>query len=164
MTASRVGAAALLVALVAAVALAARGPDPGATPTPHAVEARVMSSWCPGLTLAECPSAQAGDLRREIAGKVAAGWTNERIDAWLVANYGEGILGRPRGMAAFLVPAAAILAGGVVVALVLRRRRPRGADPTPAEPVPPPQEPGAGTVYRERLDEELRRFAGEATE
>jgi cytochrome c-type biogenesis protein CcmH len=161
--ASRLGAAALLVAVVAAVALAARGPDPGATPTAQAVEARVMSSWCPGLTLAECPSVQAGDLRREIAAKVAAGWTNERIDAWLVANYGESVLGRPRGVAAFLVPAVAFLAGGVAVALVLRTRR-RGAGPGPADPGPPPPESGAVAAYRDRLDAELRRFAGEATE
>ena len=164
MTASRLGAAALILAVVAAVALAARGPDPGAVPTAQAVEARVMSSWCPGLTLAECPSAQAGDLRREIAAKVAAGWTNDRIDAWLVANYGESILGRPRGMAAFLVPAAAVLAGGMVVALVLRSRRPGGAGTGPAGAGPAPQEPEADAAYRDRLDAELRRFAGEANE
>jgi cytochrome c-type biogenesis protein CcmH len=159
--------AAILVAVVATVALAARGPNPGATPTAEAVEGRVMSTWCPGLTLAECPSAQATALRSEIAAKVAGGWTNARIDAWLVANYGEGILGRPRGVTAFLVPAIAILAGGGVVAVLLRTRksgRDDGPGSQPADPMPPAPQSGPASPYHDRLETELRRFAGEATE
>lgn len=143
--------------------LSARAPNPGAKPTAEAVERRVMSKWCPGVTLADCPSSQADALRRDIAARVAQGWTNRRIDAWLVADYGEGILGRPRSTAAFLVPALAALVGSVAVASVLRRRRP-----------PPPHEPGPGSsgppgpdpadADMRRLEADLRRFSGEATE
>lgn len=174
MSAGRIALAATLVALAAAAVISARGPDPNAIPTAEAVEGRVMSTWCPGLTLAECPSGQASTLRQKIAARVADGWTNRRIDAWLVANYGEGVLGRPRSAAAFLLPAAAVVGGGVVVALFLGRRpRPapgsRSSSSSSSSPEPG-SVPGSGPeggqtdAYRERLEADLRRFAGEATE
>jgi cytochrome c-type biogenesis protein CcmH len=155
-----------------AAVISARGPDPNAVPTAEAVEGRVMSTWCPGLTLAECPSGQASALRQKIAARVADGWTNRRIDAWLVDNYGEEVLGRPRSAAAFLVPAAAVLGGGLAVAFVVRRRPGPGSSPaspsSPPSSLPPSPEPGAGPAqtdaYRKRLEADLRRFAGEATE
>ena len=159
--------------MAAAAVIAARGPDPNAVPAAEAVENRVMSTWCPGLTLAECPSGQASVLRQKIAARVADGWTNRRIDAWLVDSYGEGVLGRPRSAAAFLVPAVAVAGGGLAVAFVVRRRP--GGGPSSSSPSGPGPVPDTGTgpsgsgggqteAYRERLEADLRRFAGEVTE
>lgn len=177
--------AGLLVAVAAAMVLSARGPDPDAKPTAQAVDGRVMSTWCPGLTLGECPSGQAALLRQKIAAHVAEGWTNRQIDAWLVANYGEAVLGRPRSAGAFVVPLIAVVGGGLVVAFVLRRRlapgpvaapasstAPAGSAGAPAAGAAPGAEAGARTgaegdradVWRARLEADLRRFAGEATE
>jgi cytochrome c-type biogenesis protein CcmH len=171
MKAGRIVLACLLTAIAAAAVISARGPDPDATPTAQAVDNRVMSQWCPGLTLAECPSSQAAALREKIAAHVAEGWTNRRIDAWLVDSYGEAVLGRPRSAAAFLVPLIAVAAGGLVVAFVLRRRPPRGSPSSASGPSgegsgparsEPPGDPAG--PWRARLEADLRRFAGEATE
>ncbi|HEY8201447.1 MAG TPA: cytochrome c-type biogenesis protein CcmH [Actinomycetota bacterium] len=179
--AGRIALAGLVMAAAAAIVISARGPDPDATPTAEAVENRVMSAWCPGLTLAECPSNQAAALRQKIAAHVAERWSNRRIDAWLVDSYGEAVLGRPRSATAFLVPLAAVAGGALVVAFVLRRRPPPEPSLPSAQPAPgggPGPAPGGGAgdqgeqgdrgeqtgAWHARLETDLRRFAGEVTE
>lgn len=142
-------------AVAAAVAAGARGPDPNAAPSAPEVEARVMSPFCPGLTLSECPSTQAGELRSRVAEMTSAGWSNRRIDAWVRANYGEAAIARPSGVLVWIAPALVLLAGAAGLATVLRRA-----------PAGPPHEDAPEISTRERriLDEELRAFAGESTE
>lgn len=148
------GAAALgLFVLIALVA--GRGQDPDAVPTPQEVRQRIMSPFCPGLTLEECPSGQAAELRRRIAERVEDGATNREIDDWLVATYGEGVLGRPRSVISWLAPAAAVLAGALLLVAGLRRRA-RPADEEPAAPIPEED--------RDRLLADLRSFAEGGTE
>lgn len=112
--------------MVLSVALffAVRGPDLNAVPTAEEVSDRTMSPFCPGLTLSECPSSQSATLRDQIEDKVASGWTNRRLDTWLTQNYGEGVLARPRGFIAYLLPGAILLAGfGVLITASLRWSR-----------------------------------------
>jgi cytochrome c-type biogenesis protein CcmH len=148
--------AAIAVALGAAFAvIAGRTPDPSAVPTSEEVSKRVMSPFCPGLTLAECPTRQAAELRTRIEEKISAGWTNRQIDAWLVANYGEGALGRPPEAAVWAVPAILLAAGVLIVALLVARwagGRGRAPDPDLTGP------------ERELVELDLRRFSEEATE
>jgi cytochrome c-type biogenesis protein CcmH len=149
-------AAAIAVAVAAAMALGAgRGPDPEAVPTPREVQDRVMSPYCPGLTLTECPSTQAVELRERVREKVEAGWTNREIDGWLVSTYGESVLGRPRGAASWLAPALAVALGAALLALGLARRARRAPEPEPSPPAP---------EERERLLADLRAFAEGGTE
>jgi cytochrome c-type biogenesis protein CcmH/NrfF len=106
------------------------GPDPDAVPTSDEVAGRMMSPFCPGLTLDECPSDQASRLRDEM---VRRGDTNAEIDRWIVDNFGEVALARPGGSLAWVAPPLAVLAGLVVVMLFLRRRTGgREAEPEPA--------------------------------
>ncbi len=109
------------------------GPDPGAVPTTDEVAARMMSPFCPGLTLEECPSDQASRLRGEINQMVLRGDTNEQIDRWIVDNFGEVALARPDGTLAWVAPPLAVLAGLFVIMLVLRRRQPPGQARTPID-------------------------------
>lgn len=119
---SLLAVAGLAVAATATAALAAgRGPDPAAIPTADEVERRVMSPFCPGLTLSDCPTTQAAELRGRIAGRIDAGGTNEEIDRWLVGSYGESVLARPRGPAAFLVPLAALMTGTALLVIGVSR-------------------------------------------
>lgn len=165
-----VAVAAGAAALAAGLALAARGPDPGAVPTETQVSERTMSPFCPGLTVSECPSSQSAELRTRIAGKVGAGWTNRRIDEWLVEDYGEAVLARPRDPFAYLVPIGVVLAGlALVVVLITRWGRSGGvaARETDALPEgandPSPRTDPPSNSEKERLDSELRLFA-EGTE
>jgi cytochrome c-type biogenesis protein CcmH/NrfF len=149
-----VAVAALVLVAVATGLSAARGPDPNAVPTAQQVDERTMSPFCVGLTLAACPSSEAMQLRATIAGMVSGGRTNHQIDAYLLANYPKTVIGAPRSLAAWLVPAAAVTAGlAVVVVVAFRRRGDRGAG-EPAEP-PPPIPPADSA----RLAADVARFA-----
>ena len=106
-----VAVAALVLLAVATGLSAARGPNPDAVPTAQQVEERTMSPFCVGLTLAACPSSEALQLRATIADMVAGGKTNRQIDSFLLANYPKTVIGAPRSPVAWLVPAAAVIAG-----------------------------------------------------
>lgn len=91
-----------------------------------------MSPFCPGLSLAECPSEQASELRAQIDGRIASGASNREIDEWLVADYGESVLARPAQAISWIVPAAFVLGGLAAVAFFLgagKGERNSGSDP-----------------------------------
>jgi cytochrome c-type biogenesis protein CcmH len=114
-------AIAVLGGLALGVALTS-GPDPDAVPTSDEVAGRMMSPFCPGLTLDECPSDQASRLRAEVDEMVRRGDTNAEIDRWIVDNFGEVALARPGGSLAWVAPPLTVLAGLGVVMLFLKRR------------------------------------------
>ncbi|HLI56394.1 MAG TPA: cytochrome c-type biogenesis protein CcmH [Actinomycetota bacterium] len=152
-----VGAGALVVVAVVWGLLAARGPDPNAVPTPQQVFDRTMSPFCTGVTLESCTSNQAFELRATIAEKIYEGETNRQINHFLLANYPSTVIGSPRNPFAWLVPAAAVLAGlGVVAAVMLRQPEPGSAGPGNGGPAADPPLPDAD---RARLEADLRRFA-----
>ena len=95
----------------------------------------LMSPYCPGRTLAECPSPAADELRLWILTQAAAGADRSEVEASLYARFGDQIRTTPRaegwGLAAYVIPALAFLAFGGVVLLVLRRLV-GGGDTSPA--------------------------------
>ncbi|HLB38673.1 MAG TPA: cytochrome c-type biogenesis protein CcmH [Gemmatimonadales bacterium] len=133
------GLSALLVALLAASAGPAqepRAPDAGAAPDTMAQAQNVtqanqllgtiMSPFCPGLTLATCPSPNAETLRVSIRGRLAAGEPPDAIMESLVLVYGEGVRGapKPRGLGLLLwaLPVVALGAAGAGLLWWLRTR------------------------------------------
>lgn len=86
----------------------------------------VMSPYCPGRTLADCPSPQAQDLRAWIADQEAQGRSRVEVEEQLYRLYGDMILSAPRaegwGLAAYLVPVGAFVLGGLVLVVFLRRQ------------------------------------------
>ena len=85
----------------------------------------LMSPYCPGRTVASCPSPQASELIQWIQVQEAAGASEDEVVEMLIERFGEEILGAPKaegtGLLAYVIPVAGFLAGGGVVALVLRR-------------------------------------------
>jgi cytochrome c-type biogenesis protein CcmH/NrfF len=85
----------------------------------------LMSPFCPGRTVASCPSPQATELIPWIATQEAAGATREEVVAMLVEKHGEEILGAPpaRGITlwAYVFPVLGFVGFGGVAVLVLRR-------------------------------------------
>lgn len=162
MTARRISQASGVLAIAAAaVAVAAffvsSRPDPKARPrSSEEVQSRVMSPYCPGVLLADCPTSEAVRLRLRINEKVQSGWTNSQIDEWLVESYSEKVLASPRGSYAWLVPSAWVLAGAGLVGLLALRWTRREA--------PDAEEPEIAAIDRARLDNELRAFSEESTE
>jgi cytochrome c-type biogenesis protein CcmH/NrfF len=116
-----------------------------------------MSPYCPGRTLAECPSPQADELRLWILTQAAAGASREEVEGILFERFGDSILTAPRaegwGLAAYVVPVLGFLLGGVVVWLVLRRMVGTREETGGASAIPPgPLDP----EIQRRIDEEFR--------
>lgn len=131
-------AAAALVVVLASV-LATGGRD---TPTlddrVRDVASGLRCPVCQNLSVADSPSALAGEMRAEIAERLAAGSTPEEVEAFFVERYGEWVLLAPTreglNLVPWLVPLVGLLLGLAVWGLLIRRRPQRaGEEPTPAE-------------------------------
>ena len=114
----------------------------------------VLSPYCPGRTISNCPSPQAEVLRTDIKEQLASGKTPEEIKEELYATFGDELRTIPRargfGLLAWIVPGLAFLAGGWAIAVWIGRTRARqsnSSEPTTAELDPETQA---------RLDDELK--------
>lgn len=120
----------------------------------YALWHEMMSPFCPGRSLADCPSTAAESLRMWILMQEAGGRERSEVEAELLDRYGDVILAAPRaqgfGLAAYLMPAVVFVAGGVLLGVFLRRQT-RASQPgvQAAEPLDPD--------LARRVDEELRR-------
>lgn len=89
------------------------------------ISERVMSPFCPGVTLHDCPSPQADALRERIRDWAAAGLSEDRIMDRLVVEYGEEVRAVPPGdgggITAWVVPALVALAGATTAGFLARR-------------------------------------------
>lgn len=104
-----------------------------------------MSPFCPGRTLADCPSPDAAAVREEIREFIDAGVEKDVILERLEARFGDAIRGVPRSIWGWTLPGLVLLAGAVALVVVLRRISRRGAVPD------------AGPVEDPELEEELER-------
>jgi cytochrome c-type biogenesis protein CcmH/NrfF len=125
------------------------------------LEHDLMSPYCPGRSLTECPSPQATELRLWIQAQERAGVPREQVEARLFQEYGDKLRHGPRaegwGLSAYLVPAAALAAGFAFVFVFLRRQARPVSDPVGAAR---PRDPASAAKPRDpelerRLDEEL---------
>jgi cytochrome c-type biogenesis protein CcmH/NrfF len=143
---------ALALALCASAPVAA---ETGGESSSWAYEAaaELMSPFCPGRTLADCPSPDAESLRLWLVVQAAAGRSRDEVEAELFARYGDQMRPAPKaegvGLAAYLIPIAVFVAGGFLIAFFLRRN---------TRPTPAPAAAGAAPVP---LDPELERILDE---
>ena len=114
----------LLVLLLCAAPAAADAPAPDES-WAYDLAHELMSPYCPGRSLAECPSPQADQLRLWIIGQARAGRTREQVETELAANFGDQIRQAPRaegiGLVAYAVPAGFVVVGAALLAVFLRR-------------------------------------------
>lgn len=146
------------LAFVVLVALAPISASAGPQDVANSISEQVMSPFCPGVTLHDCPSDNAIQLRSQISLWAAQGWSRQRIMDKLLAEYGPDIRAVPSDRGAslmvWLLPAVAVLLGAAI-ALVLARRWSKKTDSDP---------PVASTLAprdRQRLEEELALVRGE---
>ncbi len=92
----------------------------------YALSHDLMSPFCPGRTLSACSSPQAESLRMWVIVQEASGRSREDVEAELFERYGDVLRPAPRatgfGLAAYVFPVVAFVAGGIVVAVFLRRQ------------------------------------------
>jgi cytochrome c-type biogenesis protein CcmH len=149
-------AGALVLGLVLAAGSVAAPADEAASAWHTEMWNGLMSPFCPGRALIDCPSEQAAELRAWIAAQESAGRSREEVEQQLYQQYGDVILQAPRargfGLAAYVIPVLAFAAGGALVWAFLRRQSrggaARGPGGAPVELVDPELE--------RRIDEELR--------
>lgn len=149
---SRCLAATLLIG-APALTVAAQPADPAAEA--QAIFTSVMSPYCPGLLLADCPSPAAFELRAEIRRRLDAGESRATIEGDLYRKFGNSIRAVPEpegwGRVLWLAPALAFAVSLVALMwLVARSRAPH--QPQPDDATLPPESD-------ERLEEELDRLA-----
>lgn len=126
-----------MVLSLVALGLAVLGPVPPqdevAPRFPAAVETEAsrifnstMSPFCPGLLIANCPSPGAADLKEQVRIQLAAGVSPDSVRAQLRAAYGSQVDAVPPaqgfGLLAWVMPAAALIAGAIGVAWWLHGR------------------------------------------
>ena len=119
---------------LAAVTLQKPAPPLEVHPEARAAISRILSPFCPPPYLIEnCPSPGAAALRDSINAMAHGGMTADSIVERVLAAYGEEYRGMPkrsgRGLLAWTIPPAVLVAGLALVVLVLRRLKgpaPRG--------------------------------------
>jgi cytochrome c-type biogenesis protein CcmH/NrfF len=120
---------AFMVAAVAAAlgSSATVAQDPAVDRAANDLYNTVMSPFCPGRTLAMCPSPQAAQLRDDIKARLAAGESKRDIEESLYQTYGEIVLAKPRavgfGLFAWAVPILFFAAGAGILVWWLRGTR-----------------------------------------
>src|SRR5581483_1912023 len=126
----------LLAAVVMLLALAggAHAIDPGEQLADPALEARARAlskelrcMVCQNESIDDSEAPLAHDLRVLVRDRLKAGDSDQQILTFLVARYGEFVLLRPplswHTVALWGLPPAALLIGGLIIVLDLRRRR-----------------------------------------
>jgi len=125
------------------------------------IENSVLSPYCPGRLLRDCPSGAASILKAEIRQEIVGGKSESEIVESLYQRFGEEIRGAPSpegfGLVAWIMPIVFVLLG--LVLLLTWGARARAATSTPAEN-PPSGTTGSisNTDEEKRVQEELDKF------
>lgn len=92
----------------------------------HALTEELRCVKCQNQSLADSNAQIAHDLRREVLDLMREGRSDAEVKEFLVARYGEFVLYRPRVEGTtwllWFGPVLLVLAGGIVVARIVRRR------------------------------------------
>jgi cytochrome c-type biogenesis protein CcmH len=131
MPAAALGGLLAVVALAAILALQPRA-EPTAAARVDEISRGLRCPDCQGLSVADSPTASAQEIRRQIAGLVAGGATNEEVRDHFVARYGQWILLAPSSPLVWVIPFVVVLAGAAALGgwLLARRRAPAPAPVT----------------------------------
>ena len=168
------GAAGLLLLLAAAAAPAALAQEAAAPDLPAEVEEaalrldkQLMCPICPGETLNQSQTALAKQMRAAVRQRLLAGESEQEVKDYFVSVYGDSVLAEPPrrgfGLTAWLVPAAAAVAGLGTLVFVLRSMRRSNARQAPAPAPAAPPDPALADYLR-AVDAELGMGGGGARE
>jgi len=85
----------------------------------HQLNFEIMSPFCPGRSLADCPTEAADGLRNEIRTQLEMGSDKQVVMESVIKKYGEQFRAAPKkegfGILAYLVPLLIFLLGGFFI-------------------------------------------------
>ncbi|MGE3693342.1 MAG: cytochrome c-type biogenesis protein CcmH [Novosphingobium sp.] len=101
-------------------------PDPRQEAQAVALMDTIRCVVCQGQPISGSNAGLAGDMRRIIRERIAAGEKPEQVRAWLVSKYGDWVSFKPQvkpaTMPLWLIPLLALAGGGWLVSRRLRKR------------------------------------------
>jgi cytochrome c-type biogenesis protein CcmH len=106
--------------------------DPALEREAALIFASVMSPFCPGRLLQDCPSSEAAKLRNQIRTRFAEGSNQEQVLSYLIGLYGDEIRSTPTFLIAWVAPFLALAVGGLLLFAWFRRKRVREGVDAPA--------------------------------
>jgi len=116
------------------------------TPSDDQVNAVAHQLYCPvceNISLDVCPTQACAQWRALIREKLAAGWSDQQIKDYFVAQYGDRVLSTPptRGLnwLVYILPPVFFLGGVYLVFRILRRMKGKSTAAMPEKPVDPDQ-------------------------
>jgi cytochrome c-type biogenesis protein CcmH/NrfF len=118
----------VLVSLISGLALAqvVEGEsldDPATEAKAADIASRTMSPFCPGRTLADCPSGKATEWRQDIRALLKQGKSAAEVQKILNARAGENLTGTPESSLGWALPVGLCVGALAILTLVLRRLR-----------------------------------------
>jgi cytochrome c-type biogenesis protein CcmH len=146
----------LISAQAAGTAQAQEQPPQG--PSDDQVNAIAKQLYCPvceNIPLDVCPTQACAQWRDLIREKLVAGWTEDEIKTYFVAQYGDRVLATPPASGlnwlVYIIPPLAIIGGIYILYRALRSwQRPRAGEAPVQQP-----ETGVDDEYLTRIEEEL---------
>lgn len=115
----------------AAVTVGETFSDPAMEKRARDLQRQLRCLVCQGESIDDSNSPFASDVRRLVREQIAAGKSDQQIEDFLVARYGDFILMKPPLQAdtwlLWLAPFLVLVAGGVVAAVVIRNAASREA-------------------------------------
>ena len=94
----------------------------------HEISGLVLSPFCPGRTLNDCPSSSASEMRNKISQELVNGKSKDEILNQIYKSYGDEIRAMPKkegfGLLAWLSPIGFLLIGIAVVYIWLSKHSP----------------------------------------
>lgn len=126
----------MIIAALAMLAAAAITPlaDPRQEARAQALDAEIRCVACENEPISQSTAEIAGDMRRAVRERIAAGDSDAEIRAYFRERYGDFVLLRPpidgRTWPLWAAPALILLAGGLAAAFAFRAR---GAPPDPEQ-------------------------------
>jgi len=118
------------------------------------IEDNLIAPCCWSQPVSQHYSDVAEQIRQEVHAMVAAGKSRDEILDYYVAKYGERILATPRAkgfnMLVYVLPWAALILGGWLLILLIKRLR------SPAPAPSPPLPPAPDSRYSEVIEKEMK--------
>lgn len=95
----------------------------------------VISPFCPGRLLSDCPSSAAVDLKEDIRSQLKSGRSKEEVVEQLYTTYGDKMRAAPKnegfGLVAWVMPVCFLL-GGLLIIMFTIRKKPQSGEVTAA--------------------------------